>query len=184
MKSIVILAAVILTGCGGGSNQTAALEAKISKLEAAVDELKDSQIAMRHWLQAMSVKSGIDDMERVAYLRPGDNGYAALRFDLGVITVKLDNVQPYASGSKVTLSFGNLSSAQIDGLKGKLDWGVVDKNGAAQDDKAKTRDMQFQGSLPAGSWRSQDVVLEGVPPVELGFVRLHDVSHQGINLRR
>ena len=79
----------------------------------------------------MSVKSGIEDMERVAYWRPGDNGYVAPRFDLGVITVKLDNVQPYASGSKVTLSFGNLSSAQIDGLKGKLDWEVVDKNGAA-----------------------------------------------------
>ena len=48
-----------------------------------------------------------------------------------------------------------------------------------------TRDMQFQGSLPAGSWEGvKSESLEGVPPAELGFVRLHEVSHQGINLRR
>jgi hypothetical protein len=79
------------------------------------------------------------------------------------------------------LQFGNLTSARIDGLKAKLDWGKIDANGAPENDKAKTREVTFSTALPPGAWTVTQVVLEGVPPTELGFVRLKEVGHRGID---
>jgi hypothetical protein len=102
--------------------------------------------------------------------------------DLGNITVKIADVTPYATGSKVSLQFGNLTSAKIDGLRAKLEWGTVDEKGSAQNDKAKSREVEFTESLAPGAWTQSELVLEGVPPTELGFVRLREVDHSGIGL--
>ena len=91
-------------------------------------------------------------------------------------------MQPYATGSKVSLQFGNLTSARIDGLRAKLEWGRVDDSGAAR----TTRPSPGKSSSPSrrwpGAWTQADLVLAGVPPDELGFVRLKEVDHSGIGL--
>jgi hypothetical protein len=107
-----------------------------------------------------------------------------VKSDLGVLTVSIANIAPYANGSKVTLQFGNLSAATIDGLKAKLEWGSVDKNGRPNNENAKSRDVSFNEPLMSGSWTNSNIVLEGVPPQALGFIRLRDVGHHGVKLRR
>jgi hypothetical protein len=68
--------------------------------------------------------------------------------------------------------------------KTTLEWGKVDEKGLPENDKAKSRDVTFNEALPAGAWTISDLILDGIPPSELGFVRLKQVTHRGIGLRR
>ena len=121
--------------------------------------------------------------DEVAYLTPGSDGYALVKMDLGKLTVSFANVVPYANGSKVSLMFGNLTSATIDGLKAKIEWGSVDEKGMPKNSDAKSRDIKLTESLLPGAWNKTDLVLEGVPPAALGFLRVRDVGHQAIRMR-
>jgi hypothetical protein len=82
----------------------------------------------------------------------------------------------------VLLQFGNPLSSSISGLKAKIEWGKVDTKGVAHNTGSK--DMIFAQSLPRGAWTSISIVLDGTPPSELGFVRLSDIQHTGIELIR
>ncbi len=172
-KIIVIGSLLAVTGCDQSSKVTA-LETKMTALESELTNLKEK-------IELQQMLSGWD---KVAYLTPGAEGYSLVKSDLGNLTVSIVNVRPYANGSKITLQFGNLTSATIDGLKTKLEWGPVDKDGMPKNAESKSRDVVFNEPLISGSWTNSDVVLEGIPPTDLGFVRLRDVGHRGVKLRR
>src|SRR6266496_305209 len=162
------------------SNSDAALkqrlndtEKKLAILQGTVTELKGS----KQWDDL------VKDWDKIAYLTPGAEGYSTVGFDLGVLTVKLDDVKPYANGSKVTLRFGNVLSSAIDGLTATIEWGRVNDKGVADNTSAKSREMIFNQTLQGGAWTSIPVVLEGLPPTELGFVRVSKIHHTGIKLR-
>jgi outer membrane murein-binding lipoprotein Lpp len=174
-KTIIIVIGffILLTGCDQRSKVTA-LEVKVTTLETELTNLK----------QKIEMQEMVSDWDKVAYLTPGAEGYSLIKSDLGNLTVSIVNVRPYANGSKITLQFGNLTAATIDGLKTKLEWGPVDKEGRPKNAEAKSRDVIFNEPLISGSWTNSDVVLEGIPPIDLGFVRLRDVGHRGVKLRR
>lgn len=165
--------ALLVSGCDQ-SSKVSTLENKVASLEKEIADLK----------QTIELNQLVSGLDKVAYLTPGSDGYSLVKSDLGVLTVSIANIAPYANGSKVTLQFGNLSAATIDGLTVKLEWGSVDKNGTPINENAKSRDVSFKESLISGSWTNSNIVLEGVPPQELGFVRLRDVGHRGVKLRR
>jgi hypothetical protein len=131
-----------------------------------------------------SLDEFIRDMDSTAFLTPGSEGYAIVQTDLGRMTVSLENIQPYANGSRVTLCFGNLTSATVNDVKLKLEWGSVDAKGSPKNESARSRDVSFTQSLRAGAWTNVSVVLDGVPPQDLGFVRVKQISHTGISLLR
>lgn len=173
---ISLLAISFLVGCNEDA-RVPSLESRIVALESANKVLKDE-------IEMAKFQADILDWDRIAFMKPGNDGYTTIRFDLGVLTVKLADVKPYANGSKITLNFGNLTSAKVDGLRAKLDWGKVDEKGNPQNDKAKSREVSFSEALMPGAWTSTELVLEGIPPTELGFVRLKEVGHRAISLRR
>lgn len=171
---VTVLLSALLSACGQ--------DARIQTLEAKVKELDTKTMALEAEVQNMSLKDLFKEVEGVAYLTPGTDGYALVKSDLGVLTVSLDNIQPYASGSRVTLRFGNLMAATINGLKVKLEWGSLNKKGVPVTESVKSREVKFSEALRSGSWTRTDVVLEGIPPTELGFVRVREVGHTGISL--
>jgi Protein of unknown function (DUF3251) len=152
--------------------RTAKAQADVAKLQQQLAELKQS----RQWDEI------VKDFDQIAYLTPGAEGYSAIRFDLGVLTVRLADVRPYANGSKVTLRFGNTLSSAITGLIATIEWGTVNDKGVPDNATAKSKEMTFVQTLRGGAWTSIPVVLDGVPPAQLGFVRVSKVSHTGIRL--
>lgn len=164
----------LVAGCTKGDDaRISLLEAKVIGLEKQVEQLQSR----------VKLQSELTDWEGVAYLTPGSDGYSVVKMDFGYLTVSLANIAPYANGSKVLLTFGNLTAATINGLKAKIEWGSVDAKGLPINDQAKTREIKLAESIFPGAWNKAAVVLEGVPPADLGFVRIRDVSHQGIRLR-
>lgn len=154
--------------------QTKDLQAQVKELTESLDKVK----ADREFDKFMR------DVGGIAYLTPGTDGYTVVESDLGHLTVQLSNIQAYANGSRVMLRFGNLTSATIDGAKATIEWGKVDEKGSPKNDEARSREIKFDKSLRAGAWTDVNVVLEGVPPQEFGFVRVKDVAHTGIHLSR
>lgn len=175
---VAALLSFVVVGCSD-ERQVAALQKKTDDLDAEVKKLKDSVDRLE---KEQSWDKFMRNIGAVAYLTPGAEGYSVIQSDLGHLTVQLVNVETYASGTRVTLSFGNLTSATIDGAKATLEWGRVDEKGSPKNDEARSREVTFDESLRAGAWTRVQVVLDGVPPQEFGFVRVRDLTHRGIHL--
>ena len=181
LRRLLLTAAALflLTSCGEDT-RIATIETQVKELQGKLATAQEEESNLRRKLEMIDL---IRSTEEVAYLMPSAEGYSVLRTDVGQLTIALQNVQPYASGSRVTLRIGNLSAAHILGLKATLDWGSIDKKGSPNNQEAKSRDVSLGELLGSGSWTNIEVVLDGVPPNELGFVRVHDVTHRGIRLR-
>ena len=183
----IIFLSLFLTACQNDSKvndldkKLTAIENKISKMQDEIDTLKTNNEKLE---KTVTINEYLRNIEEVAYLTPGSAGYAKIKFDLGVLTVSLEDIKPYANGSKITLSFGNTLSAGINGLKGTFEWGKVDEKGLPVIQLTKSKEVTFSETLNAGSWTKVSVVLDGVPPAEFGFLRLKDFSHSGIKLLR
>lgn len=184
----IFASALILTGCDSASTPTTAQNPgtaqHIDALQKQVDAITKDLADVKQEQSKLAMADMFRGFENVAYLQPGDSGYSLVHSDLGVLTVQIVNVESYANGSRVVLRFGNPLSTNINGLKVKLDWGHVTDKGLADNDTAKSKEFTFSQSLRSGAWTSIPVVLDGVPPDQLGFVRVSDVHHTGIGLAR
>lgn len=187
---LVLCSALLLSGCDSlkqivGAKDAIASQAKeLVALQQEVASLKNELAKIKKEQTSLQVDKMLRDFRSVAYLQPGDAGYSVVPFDLGDLTVQLSDVKPYANGSKVTLKFGNPLSSSINGLKATVQWGRVDAKGSPDNENEKSKDFTFTETLRSGAWTSVPVVLDGVPPNELGFVRISAVSHTGISLNR
>ena len=182
--AIVVFSGSLVLGCHAPNpsaqlqaEQLATMRQEIDAVKAELDELKSKQATL-------DLDNLIKDFDRIAYMRPGDSGYSTVRYDLGVLTVELADITPYANGSKVSLKFGNPLSSTVNGLQATLEWGRTDENGSPENNSAKSKSVTFTESLRPGAWTTVSVVLDGVPPTDLGFVRIKGVTHTGILLSR
>ena len=177
--------AAVLVGCSpapadttAANNKVQALEAQVTSLQAQVQTLQKS---FEDEKQRQTFATLMGNAEKIAYLTPGTDGYSVIDYDLGTLTVQLADVEPYANGSRVILRFGNTMAAVVNGLKLTVDWGVVTEQGP-DNQHQHSKEITFSEQLRSGAWTSVPVVLDGVQPAQLGFVRVHDVAHSGIVL--
>ena len=73
------------------------LENRIDKIDKSIDENQ----------KKYEFDKLISKINQFAFLTPGSDGYSTVSFDLGTLTVSLNDIKPYANGSKITLEFGN-----------------------------------------------------------------------------
>ncbi|MHA6204930.1 DUF3251 domain-containing protein [Dyella soli] len=157
-----------------------ALDNKVVAMQLQIEALQKDFTDEK---QRVKFEQLLASTDKIAYLTPGSDGYQVVRYDLGSLTVQLADVEPYANGSRVILKFGNTMAATVNGLKLTIDWGAVTDQGP-DNQHQKSKEMQFTEQLRSGAWTSVPIVLDGVPPAQLGFVRIHDVTHTGILLFR
>ena len=113
-------------------------------------------------------------LEYVAAFTATDTGYSTIRFDVGMLAVSFADIQPFANGSRVKLTFGNPTSARIQGLKLSLEWG-----GSTD---IKTREHVLTEVLLPGSWVTVSIPLDGVTPAQFSGLRVRYLGHQGVFL--
>lgn len=178
-SQMAIVAALISSGCD--QSTSAETESRLTEATFEAQVLQEKVDGLQQKIEMMDL---FRTMERVAFLKPGDEGYSVIQSDIGLLTVALEDIKPYANGSKVTLNFGNTTAATINGLNAKIDWGSVGEDGTPINEKVKSREVKFNETLRSGAWTRANVVLEGIPPTELGFIRLRDVGHSSIRLSK
>ena len=157
---------------------------ELSALRDELDRLRSEIASIKQQQSSLAFNNMLRDFEKVAYLEPGDAGYSPIHFDIGVLTIQMADIKAYANGSKINLKIGNPLSSSINGLKAKLQWGRVNDEGGPINETAKSKDFTFTETLRSGAWTTIPVVLDGIPPAELGFVRVSEVTHTGISLIR
>ena len=171
---------LFLQSCGNDPRVTN-LQNQVQDLKKTVTELKDTVDQLKG---DNSVNEFVRDSEGVAYLTPGDSGYSTIKStsNFGFLTVSLTNVEPYANGSRIKLKFGNPTNATLADVSATIDWGSVDAKGSPLNDQEKTKTVEFREKFNAGHWIFVTVVLEGVPPTSLGFVRVRELKNKAIIL--
>jgi hypothetical protein len=161
--------------------ESAAVDKRLQELAGRLQKQQKDLTALQNRVSSDELTR---NLESEAELKPDDEGYKVVSTDLGKLTVRIQKVQPYTNGSRVTLEVGNLTSADIRGLKATVRFGSLDAQGRPDDATARSRAVTFDGTMKAGSWTNLSVVLEGVPPDKLGFVLLGNIRHTGIQLRK
>lgn len=184
-----LAAAMLLLGCnpkGNNNSRILELESEVAALRSKVASLDTRLMLLEKEVgineDMLTAYKNLKELEGVAYLTPDSTGYSVIRMDLGNLTVSLADVSPYANGSKVTLRFGNLTSATIEGLNATIEWGPVDQEGSPISGKINSKGFDATEPLNPGSWYSAAIVLEGIQPSLLGFVRIRGVGHRAIRM--
>ena len=187
-RLIVVLAvlSILTTGCDqitqleNQSNRINNLTKENQHLDEEITDLRTEIKNNKNTIRILeAIKANANDS---AFLTPGDNGYSIISYDLGDLTVAIKNIKSYANGSKVWITFGNVSSATILGLKATIQWGKIDKKGFPQFTNEDKRNIELNKPIPGATWVTQSFVLGGVPPNEFGFINISNVHHKGIRL--
>jgi outer membrane murein-binding lipoprotein Lpp len=173
---VAVPGGLLAVGCAADQKRSSNHDTEITELTTKLDSLQKE-------IESLKADVALRDHSS-AYLTPGSDGYSILDTDVGRMTISMKDVQPYADGSKVTLQFGNLTSATVDGVKATVEWGSNEKGFLDYMSSLRFREVAFTQSLRSGAWTSIPIVLEGIPPTQLGFVRVTKIAHTGVSLSR
>lgn len=176
---ISVLIMPTLLGCDYASPKVQEMQDSIGIMQSRIAALESNVASLQADLSFLRMDQRFKE---VAYLTPGSDGYSIIESDIGRLTVSLENVQSYANGSKITLNFGNISNATINGASATIEWGNVNEYGTPNNASAKSKEITFKKSLTKGAWTRVPIVLDGVPSSQLGFVRVREMRHTGIVL--
>ena len=147
---VVCGGAVIAFGCAGDQEAASAAAAKVEAVETQLTLLQTRITS----IETRQFRDDLNDRS-VAYLTPGSEGYQVIESGLGQFTVSLSNVEAYANGSRVTLTFGNLTTATIRDPKVTVEWGTTDSKGIADNQSQRSRSVEFTRELRPGAWNPE-----------------------------
>lgn len=184
---LVPVMSVAIAACAGDSQKSVVadrLETLEAKLAATTAELSATTKEFESFRKRVDLDNAVKSLDQIAFLSPGDEGYAVVSMNLGRLAIILDNVQPYANGSRITLRIGNLTSATVTGMQATVEWGSVDSDGRLINESTNSREIAATQDLRPGVWTIVPVVLERTAPADLGFVRVRNVMNTGIRLHK
>jgi hypothetical protein len=110
-------------------------------------------------------------------LTPGSNGYEAIRHQLGSATISLKEVKAHDKGSAITLEIGNATSVHITGAAIVI--GYQDPLDGSIERSSK---YDVQQTLEAGKAIKVTLILEGVNPSTVTYIRVSDFQPRGVRL--
>ena len=151
-----------------------ALEREVAHLKQTLEEQQKEFRADRE-----AVDLVLDAGETVT-LKPAEQRYEPIWHDFGVFAIELTEVTPTEEGSRVKLRVGNLTSATVNGVEAKIEWGQD-----PEESPAPYSDRRSLGRvLPQGAWSEITLNLDGVPPPQLGYVRVSHLTIRSVSLRQ
>lgn len=180
----LLLGLFAVAGCNYRQQSSDTSSTQIIEIKEELKAVQDELIQLKQKQEQYDFNQIVNDFDKVAYLQADDSGYSTVRYDLGVLTVQLSDVQPYANGSRVVLRFGNPLYTAVNGLKARIEWGHAKKNGSPDNESARSKDITLNETLQPGAWTNVPIVLDGIPPAQLDFVRLRNVAHTSIVLKK
>lgn len=175
MKIITLLLIMSILGCSKSSPSDAIannIEKKISDLESKVAKLE----------QHNEITSLISKIESVAFLKVGETAFQTLKSPIGTLTFAIEDIKPFANGSKVKLSIGNPHNADLVGVSFKIDYGELDENKTPNQNSQKTKEISLSGEIKGGYWNHKEIILDGLSEEKLGFIRIYELEAKSITL--
>lgn len=182
---VAIILVTLSTGLAcQDTSRIAALEARLKTLEDAGEK---NAAALRELKLDLNLHESLtSDPYKTAIFDPADpGGYSRLDSDGGTFLVSLVNADRYLDGYRVTMHFGNPSSATYAGFKLKAKWGArYEKGGdySAWSAALREKSLDLTTDLDAGSWNKVSFVLSPAKPEEFGHLEL-SITTNTVRLR-
>lgn len=169
---LFLVVVVFMSGCDK-SNSNLQLVQKINNINDKVLSLEKELRYLRE--NVAYINSNIDRFQD-AFIKPGDIGYVPIQTNLGILTLSLQNVVPYANGSKITLKLGNILSVTVSSFKCTIDYGTMDLTGGPLVEESRTKEVTLSKDLKSGYWNYIDIILEEMVPEKLGWIQIRNMQ--------
>ncbi|MEA1063885.1 DUF3251 domain-containing protein [Erwinia sp. HR93] len=170
IKLILASGLLTLTACSAPRTQVQETKEEVSALAQKMNRLNQQTVKLtqQNTLNAQS-KQGV-------YLLPAAKAPAQLESQIGDLTLRLDNIIAYGTGTKATLTITGDSIRPLPAFSGEIVWGEI--QGTIEDYRevnTHTRTISEAASVLVPS----DIVIQldmpDIAPAQLGFVRIHDI---------
>lgn len=161
-----------LTACAQ-QTEVRQMKQEVGSLTRQMDKLGDRTVKLTQQ-NALNAKSTTG-----VYLLPGSNTPARLNSQLGNLQMSLSNVAAEANGTRATLTIRGESSDPLPAFSGKVEWGQIQgTTDSYQEVNVQTQQITAPASVLAPSDVTIPLLLPGITPDRLGFVRIHDIQPQ------
>lgn len=176
VKLLCCSMAIVLAGCSDPSAQTTSIsQAEVQKLRVELDALKQKADILEFRVNLQNV------LGSSVLLEPSDEGFSVLKTQFGTVTVSMDDIKAHGNSTRIKLRFGNATSASLQDVSVKLEWGKADKNGL-RETAVGSKEFKVVNPLGPGRWTSEEFTLDRITAPELAFVNVGEFQAGSIHL--
>ena len=170
LRILLVSSLVSLSACAQ-QTEVHQMKSEVGSLNKEMTKLTDQTIKLTQQ-NALNAKSTTG-----VYLLPGSKTPARLNSQLGNLQMSLSSMTPEANGTRAILVIKGESNDPLPAFTGKVEWG---QNQGTTDNYQEVNVQSQQFSAPASVLAPSDVsiplLLSGLSPEQLGFVRIHDIQ--------
>ncbi|MCT4704420.1 DUF3251 domain-containing protein [Enterobacteriaceae bacterium H16N7] len=164
-----------LTACAQ-QTEVRQMKQEVGSLSQQMTKLGDQTVKLTQQ-NALNAKSATG-----VYLLPGSNTPARLNSQLGNLQMSLSNVAAEANGTRATLTIKGESNDPLPAFTGKVEWGQIQgTTDNYQEVNVQTQQIDAPASVLAPSDVTIPLLLPGITPDQLGFVRVHDIQPSDVS---
>lgn len=170
LKFLLASAILSLTACAPQSNLHQ-VQRQIKTLNKEMQTLSQQATALhqQNALNAHSVQG--------AYLVPDADTPALLKSHMGLLEITLIGISPANGGVSVALNIRQKEAPDLPPFAGAMAW-QADRQASQPGDRGMTdgqQDFTTETDLAPGNTRRATLVLRGVTPQTLRWIRIHDI---------
>ncbi|MGB7802994.1 DUF3251 domain-containing protein [Buttiauxella sp.] len=170
LRILLVTSMVSLSACAQ-QTEVRQMKSEVGSLNKEMTQLTDQTVKLTQQ-NALNAKSTTG-----VYLLPGSKIPARLNSQLGNLQMSLSSVTPQDNGSRVMLIIKGESNEPLPAFTGKVEWGQIQGTTENyQEVNVQTQQINAPASVLAPSDVSIPLVLSGLTPEQLGFVRIHDIQ--------
>ena len=171
-RAVAVFAAAIVIGCDGNS--------ATGPLRSRADDGQDARIDAIERLALDNTRKLVTSSE-YGVLSSTDSGFTPIPFDLGYLTFKIEGVAENGSGTDVSLSVGNPTTATITRLAVDAVWFAKGEDDQ-KDPRGNLEAVILSGDFKPGQWATTKLSLQDIKPDEFGYLVVSDVTAKTISL--
>lgn len=156
MKNSSVFLFVLAAAMAGCSKHDSAVMERLVAAEKAASAAQSASDDLRNQIAALRLAVN-EQGESPAFVSADESGYGIINTRHGRLVASVESAAPYLDGFKVTLSIGNLTSADFDGAKVHLMWG----------EKPNEKAFNITDTIRAGAFNNVTVVMSPAKPADL-----------------
>jgi hypothetical protein len=170
LRILLVTSLVSLSACAQ-QTEVRQMRSEVGSLNKEMTQLSDQTIKLTQQ-NALNAKSTTG-----VYLLPGSKTPARLNSQLGNLQMSLSSITAEANGSRAMLIIKGESNDPLPAFTGKVEWGQIQgTTDNYQEVNVQSQQFNAPASVLAPSDVSIPLLLSGLSPTQLDFVRIHDIQ--------
>ncbi len=174
--ALIVLLTTTLISCNNNNPHNVdsyqKLSDEVKQLQSEIKKINEKENQDTLKLETENLKRMIEDFTKSsAILTPDTKEFSSLTTDMGVLFIKIKDIEEYADGYKITFQIGNPSSIIYSHTQMNITYGRGNKEHTAIDiEKAKKYETTLTNDLLPSYWTNVEVILSPAKPRDIEFL--------------